>query len=413
MGRGPSKRFTTVTINAMETPGNWPDGDNLYLRIRPDKSKSWAFRYKLAGKQHWLSLGPTRDVTLAEAREAARKRRNQLRDGISPLEQRRERQALALNAEGRTFDAVSKLYIEAHKAGWKNAKHAAQWTSTLKTYASPVIGKMSVGSIGLDEVLRILRPIWKEKSETASRLRGRIEAVLDYAGVHSWRKGDNPARWTGYLDQVLPAKAKVKAVVHHAAVAWGDMPTVWGKLAAAGSTSALCLRFIILTATRSGEARGARWNEIDMAAKTWTIPAARMKAKQEHRVPLSEAALEILEPMKLLQHKPDGLVFPGGVKSKPMSDVAVSKALAAVAEGFTVHGFRSTFRDWAAESTAYPREIAEAALAHTNKNKVEAAYARTDHLDKRRKLMDAWARHCTSPTVKATSGNVTTIRATA
>ncbi len=411
MAKGPSKRLTAVTINALAKVGNYPDGDNLYLRVRHDGSKSWAFRYKQAGKQHWMSLGPLRDVTLAEAREAARKMRNQLRDGISPLEQRRERQALALNAEGRTFDAVAKFYIDAHKAGWKNEKHGDQWANTLKTYASPVIGNMAVGSIGLDEVLRILRPIWKEKPETASRLRGRIEAVLDYAGVHGWRKGDNPARWTGYLDQVLPAKAKVRAVVHHAAVGWADMPTVWEKLGAASSTSALCLRFLILTASRSGEARGARWNEIDLPARVWTIPATRMKAKAEHRVPLNDAAMTILETMKPLQSKPDGLVFEGGKKAKPLSDVAVSKALAAVAEGFTVHGFRSTFRDWCAARTNYPREIAESALAHTNKDKVEAAYLRGDHFEQRRKLMEAWARHCTSPPAKG--DNVTTIRASA
>lgn len=410
MGKGPAKRLTALTVNSMTKQGNWPDGDNLYLRIRHDGSKSWAFRYKLAGKTHWMSLGPVRDVTLAEAREAARKLRNDLREGISPLDQRRERQALALNAEGRTFDAVAKLYIDAHKTGWKNAKHAAQWQSTLDAYASPVIGKLAVGSIGLDEVLRILRPVWKEKPETASRLRGRIEAVLDYAGVHGWRKGDNPARWAGYLDQVLPAKAKVRAVLHHPAVAWADMPAVMARLG--NSTSALCLRFLVLTAARSGEARGARWNEIDMDAKTWIIPAARMKAKQEHRVPLSEAAMAILTAMEPLKRKPGGLVFPGGRAGSPLSDVAVSKALAAVADGVTVHGMRSTFRDWCAESTNYPREIAEAALAHTNKDKVEAAYSRTDHLEKRRKLMDAWERYCTSPAVKAAS-NVRTIRATA
>ncbi|MDE2318948.1 MAG: integrase arm-type DNA-binding domain-containing protein, partial [Rhodospirillales bacterium] len=389
-----------------------PDGDNLYLRVRHDGSKSWAFRYKQGGKTHWMSLGPLRDVPLAEAREAARKLRNQLRDGISPLEQRRERQALALNAEGRTFEAVSALYIDAHKAGWSNPKHAAQWTSTLKTYANPVIGKQAVGSIGLDEVLRILRPIWREKSETATRLRGRIEAVLDFATVHGWRKGDNPARWTGYLDQVLPAKAKVRAVVHHAALPWADLPALMAKLTAASSTSALCLRFLTLTATRSGEARGARWNEIDLAAKTWTIPAARMKAKAEHRVPLSDDALAILETTKPLQSKPDGLIFPGGTPGRPLSDVALGKALAAIAEGFTVHGMRSSFRDWCAEATNYPREIAEAALAHVNKNRVEAAYLRGDHFEKRRQLMAAWARHCTSPPAKH-AGNITSIRATA
>lgn len=412
MARGPAKRLTALGINALVKVGNYPDGDNLYLRVRHDGSKSWAFRYKLASKQHWMSLGPLRDVPLAEAREAARKLRNQLREGISPLEQRRERQALALNAEGRTFDAVASLYIDAHKAGWKSAKHAAQWASTLRTYASPVIGNMSVGSIGLDEVLRILRPIWRQKPETATRLRGRIETVLDFATVHGWRKGDNPARWTGYLDQVLPAKAKIRAVEHHAALAWADMPAVMAKLATAGSTSALCLRFLVLTAARSGEARGARWNEIDLAAKTWTIPAARMKAHAEHRVPLTDAALAILETMRPLQTKPDGLVFPGGKLGKPLSGVSLSKSLAAVADKVTVHGFRSTFRDWCAESTNFPREIAESALAHMNRDKTEAAYLRGDHFEKRRQLMVAWARHCTSPAVKA-AGNVKHIRASA
>jgi integrase len=381
----------------MSKQGNWPDGDNLYLRIRHDGSKSWSFRFKVGSKTSWMSLGPVRDVTLAEARERARKLRNDLREGVNPLEQRRERQALALNAEGRSFDAVASLYIQAHKPGWKNAKHAAQWQATLDAYASPVIGKMPVGSIGLDEVLRILRPIWTEKPETASRLRGRIEAVLDYAGVHGWRKGDNPARWTGYLDQVLPAKTKVRAVVHHAALPWQDMPAVMAKLAASTGTSALCLRFLILTATRSSEARGATWAEIDLAAKVWAIPGSRMKAKQEHRVPLSDAAVAILTALQALKRRPDGLVFPGGRIGSPLSDVALSKALRAVADGVTVHGMRSTFRDWCAESTNFPREIAEAALAHSNRDKVEAAYSRTDHLEKRRQLMQAWARHCASP----------------
>jgi integrase len=394
MGRGPSKRFTAVSVNAVSKVGNFPDGDNLYLRVRPDGSKSWAFRFKQAGKPHWMSLGPIRDVTLAEAREAARTMRNQLRDGVNPLDQRRERQAVALNAQGRTFDAVSALHIAEHKAAWKNEKHAAQWASTLKMYASPVIGKMAVGTIGIDEVLRILRPIWKEKPETASRLRGRIEAVLDFAGVHGWRTGENPARWSGYLDQILPAKTKIRAVVHHAAIAWKDLPAAMSVLAHAGGTSGPCLRFIILTAARSSEARGARWNEIDLAEKIWTIPPERMKMAREHRVPLSTAAVDILKAMEAGKDMPDSLVFPGGKKSAPLSDVAVSKALAAVVAGVTVHGMRSSFRDWCAEATEFPREIAETALAHSNKDKVEAAYARGDHLAKRRALMNEWADYC-------------------
>lgn len=398
MGRGPSKRFTTVTVNAMEKPGNWPDGDNLYLRVRPDKSKSWAFRYKLGGKQHWLSLGPTRDVTLAEAREAARKMRNQLREGYSPLEQRRERQALALNETGKTFDAVVKLYIAEHSAGWSNPKHKAQWQSTLDTYASPVIGKLAVASIGLDEILNILRPIWKTKTETASRLRGRIEAVIDYATVHGWRKGDNPARWSGYLDQIFAPKEKVQPVKHHAAVPWAQMPAVMAKLVEAESSSAKALRFLILTATRSNEARGARWGEVDLSTKIWTIPAARMKGekgrKKEHRVPLSAEAIEVLHAVAPSEIDPAKLIFAGGGPKAPLSDVAFSKALHVPAPGYTVHGLRSTFRDWVGEATEFSRELAEAALAHSLKNKSEAAYARGDAVEKRRVLMQAWADWC-------------------
>jgi integrase len=380
----------------MKKQGNWPDGDGLYLRVRPDGSKSWAFRFRRAGKTHWLSMGPVRDVPLAEAREQARKWRNELRAGLNPLEIRRERQALALNEAGRTFDAVSKLYIDAHKAGWKNEKHAAQWEATLKAYASPVIGNTSVGKIGVDEVLQILKPIWKEKPETASRVRGRIEAVLDYGRVHGWCKGDNPAKWTGFLDQILPAKTKVRAVKHHAAVAWADLPPVMAKLATAGGTGALCLRFIVLTAARSGEGRAVRWNEIDLAAKVWTVPGEKMKAKAEHRVPLSDAALAVLEAALPLKKKPDGLVFPGGKAGAPLSDVAVSKALAAAVAGVTVHGMRSAFRDWCAESArGYPREVAEEALAHTNKDRTEAAYRRSDLLEQRTRLMRDWAEFCT------------------
>jgi integrase len=410
MGRGPAKRFTSITVTATDKVGNWPDGDNLYLRVRPDKSKSWAFRFKQAGRQHWLSLGPVRDVTLAEAREAARKMRNQLREGFNPLEIRRERQALAINEAGRTFDAVAKLYIDAHAAGWKNPKHRAQWKSTLDTYASPVVGKTPIGSIGLDEIKRILMPIWELKPETASRLRGRIEAVLDYGTVHGWRKGENPAKWSGYLDQILPAKAKVRAVVHHAAVAWTDMPGVMSKLATGTGMSALCLRFIILTAARSGEARGARWNEIDLDNKTWIIPAERMKAKAEHRVPLSDAAIAILTAVTPRRGKPDSLVFPGGRATSILSDVAVSKAMATAAANVTVHGCRSTFRDWCAESArGYPREVAEQALAHTNRDKTEAAYRRSDLLEQRARLMRDWADYCTGKA--ASEDNVTPIRA--
>ena len=394
MGRGKADRFTSLSVKTAKL-GNHPDGGNLYLRVRPDGSRSWAFRFKRGGKQHWMSLGPVRDVTLSEAREIARNLRNQIRSGYNPLEQRRERQAAALTESGRMFDAVAKLYIEEHKAGWRSDKHSIQWLSTLNTYASPVVGSMSVGAIGLDEILRILRPIWKIKPETASRLRGRVEAVLDFAAVHGYRKGDNPARWSGFLDQVLPAKSKIRAVVHHAAIPYTDMPAIMNKLASSPGTGARCLRFLILTAARSGEARGALWPEIDLEAATWTIPGSRMKGKLQHKVPLAGPALAILKGLKA-QGALDGLVFPGGKPGRPLSDVAVSKTLATAAAGFTVHGCRSSFRDWVAEKTVYPREVAEAALAHTNKDKVEAAYRRSDLFDQRARLMRDWNQFATT-----------------
>jgi integrase len=366
------------------------------------------FRYKVQGKTHWMGLGPESDYTLAEAREAARQCRRQLREGIDPIEARQAAKAAAMVETGQTFEAVADLYIAAHKAGWRNEKHGKQWRATLEAYAFPLIGNKPVQAVTGGDVLAILEPIWADKTETASRVRGRIENVLDYAAARQWRTGENPARWKGNLDHLLPDRAKVAKVEHHAAIPWQDMPALVAKLAESKGTAALCLRFLILTAARSGEARGARWNEIDLDGKTWTVPAARMKAGQEHRVPLSAAALAILTPMLPLKKKVDDLVFPGGRAGSPLSDVALNKALAtAGGADFTVHGMRSTFRDWAAESTSYAREIAESALAHTNKDKVEAAYLRGDHFKKRGLLMDAWAAYATSP---APTGKVVGIR---
>jgi len=389
-------KLTALGVKRLTKPGHHGDGGGLYFRIA-DGRRSWMFRYKTNGVQHWLGLGPDGDFSLAEAREAARECRRQLKAGIDPLEARKAAKAAALELIGQTFEAVADKYIEAHKAGWRNEKHGDQWKATLKAYAYPVIGKKPVAAVTVADVLEILEPIWREKSETASRLRGRVENVLDYAKTRGWRAGENPARWKGHLDHLLPARAKIAKVQHHAALPWADLPAVMGKLAAATATSSLCLRFTVLTAARSGEARGARWNEIDMAGKIWTIPGARMKAGQPHRVPLSDAALAVLTATEPLRKAPDGLVFPGGKTNHPLSDVAVSKALAGVAAGVTVHGMRSTFRDWAAESTAYPREVAEGALAHTNRDKVEAAYRRSDLFDQRARMMAQWAAFCTGP----------------
>lgn len=391
-------KLSTLAIARLSRPGNHADGGNLYLRIQPEGSKSWVFRFKrrnpITGKDKttWVGLGSLELVSLAEARARALEYRKLLRNGGDPLAAERARRAG--HAGGRPFADVMAAYLEAHRAGWRNSKHAAQWRATLEQHAARLL-PISVTAIDTSAVLAVLRPLWNEKTETASRLRGRIENVLDYAAARGWRVGENPARWRGHLDKLLPPRSKVAAVEHHPAVRWQDIGRVMARLSESQGTAARCLQFLILTTTRSAEARGARWNEIDLDAALWTIPGARMKAGKPHRVPLSEAALAILREMMALKRRPDGLIFPGGKPGSPLSDVSLSKALAVAGGGdATVHGMRSTFRDWCAEATAYPREIAESALAHTNKDKVEAAYLRGDALDKRRLLMSAWGDHC-------------------
>ena len=291
-----------------------------------------------------------------------------------------------------TFDQCADAYLAAHRAGWRNAKHAAQWSSTLATYVSPIFGNLPVQAIDVALVTKALEPIWTAKPETASRMRGRIESILDWAKVRGYRDGENPARWRGHLDHLLPARAKVSKVRHHAALPYDELAGFMGKLRAQGGTSARALEFAILTAARTGEVIGARWAEIDLPGKTWTIPAERMKAGREHRVPLSAAALAILETQAALTE--NEFVFPGQQRAG-LSDMALWMALRAMGrDDLTVHGFRSTFRDWAAERTNFPREVAEGALAHSLTDKVEAAYRRGDLFDKRRRLMTAWADHC-------------------
>ena len=394
-------KLTAMQVNRLTKPGHHGAGGGLYLRVREDR-KVWFFRYKVAGKTHWLGLGAYPDYTLAEAREAARQCRRQLREGIDPLEARRAAKAATQEAEGLTFQMMAEKYIKAHEAEWKNEKHAAQWAATLKVYVHPVMGNKPVHIVGVADVLEALEPIWTEKPETASRIRGRIEAVLNYAAARNLRSSENPARWRGHLDHLLPARAKVARVEHHAALPWADLPRLVERLGESKGIAALCLRFLILTAARSGEARGAIWAEIDMEAGIWTVPPERMKAGREHRIPLSDPAMAVLGEMAQLGTEPGKLAFPGAVKDRPLSDVALNKALATAGGGeHTVHGMRSTFRDWCAERTAYPREVAEAALAHTNKDKVEAAYLRGDHFEQRRRLMADWAAYATTPAAPA------------
>jgi len=292
-----------------------------------------------------------------------------------------------------TFDKCAAAYIEAHKASWKKGKHAEQWRGSLRNYASPVFGSSPVQAIDLGLVMKALEPVWRTKSETASRVRGRIEAVLDWATVRGYRKGENPARWRGHLDKLLPARSKIQKVEHHPALPYHEIAEFTAVLRGQEGIGARALEFLILTAARTGEIIGARWDEVDFEEKIWVVPAARMKAGREHRVPLTGTALAILKQMNGIRE--GDFVFPGGKKTRPLSNMAMLAVLKRMGRSdLTAHGFRSTFRDWAAERTNFPREVVEMALAHTIESKVEAAYRRGDLFQKRRQLMEAWARFC-------------------
>lgn len=377
-------KLTEKTIRAIKKDGRFSDGGGLYF-VRRGGSTTWHLRWMRAGNAREMSLGAYPIMTLAEARDAALEARRAVAKGHDPIASRKV-------MSGRDFVSVAADFIASHRAGWRNPKHGDQWHNTLRDYAFPIIGAKSVAEVSTDDLLAILRPIWETKTETASRVRGRVEAILDFARARGWREGENPARWRGHLDHLLPARSKVAKVEHHPALPHADLPPVMARLAQSNGVAALCLRFDILTAARSAEARGARWSEIDLAARTWNVPGSRMKGGRPHRVPLSDAALEILAAARPMQTEPDGLIFPGGKIGRPLSDVALTKALkTAGGEAGSVHGMRSTFRDWASDVANYPDAVAEAALAHTNKNKVEAAYKRTDHFEQRGRLMAEWA----------------------
>ena len=388
-----------MTARKVETlkDGVYSDGGNLWITVS-GKSRVWSIRYKspVTGKRREMGIGPYRDVPLAVARDKAAEARRLLREGIDPIEQRKAEKAARLRPKGLTFEEVAERYIEEQKAGWRDGRSAPIWTSSLKRLAYPILGKDPIEAIETEDVLRVLRPIWATTTETADRLRGRLERILDYAGTHGWRQGENPARWRGHLANILPKPSAVAQVEHHAAVDWRAIAPVMAALADAEGTGALAVRFACLTAARSLEVREARWSEIALKEKTWTLSADRMKGKKEHKVPLSKAALAVLEELKPELADKDALIFPGGRPRKPLSDVALSKALhvAAGTKGVTVHGLRSTFRDWAAEHTDYPRDVAELALAHAIGSKVEAAYRRGDLFEKRREMMEAWGQWC-------------------
>ena len=387
-----------LTARKVQTarPGKYGDGLGLWLRVRKDGTKSWVLRYMLAGRSREMGLGPIHTISLAQARVAATKCREQLLGGFDPIDERQRERTAALGRM--TFKECAEQFLKAHESSWSNPKHRKQWSSTLEIYAFPRLGDLPVNAIGTSEVMRALEPIWREKTETASRLRGRIERVLDWAKVREYGDGDNPARWRGHLDQLLPAPSKIAPVKHHPALPYRDVPVFMEALREQVGIAARALEFAILTAARSGEVRGIKWDEVDR--ETWIVPAERMKANKEHRVPLPERALAIMEEMR--KHGETGFVFESQMRAgKPLSDMSLLAVLKRMGrDDLTVHGFRSTFRDWVAEQTAYPREVAEQALAHTISNQVEAAYLRSDLFDKRQGLMSDWAAYCEHPPAK-------------
>jgi integrase len=400
-----SNRLTARMVEQFKRPGYYGDGDGLVLRVADSGSKVWLFRYKAQGRVREMGLGPIRDVSLAEAREDAREARRLRRAGIDPIDAKRQRRAAARldAAKMITFSQCAAAYIENHRVGWKNGKHAAQWEATLRTYAYPVFGNLPVAAIDTALVIKVLDPIWSKKPETASRLRGRIEAVLDFAKVRGYRVGENPARWKGHLKEALPAINKVRKIKHHAALPYAEIGTFMADLRTRAGGAAAALEFAILTAARTGEVIGAQWSEIDRAARVWTIPGERMKAQVEHRIPLTEQALAVLR--RVTAGKVNDMVFSGQKAGRSLSNMALLMMLRRMGrDDITAHGFRSTFRDWAAECTNFPNEVCEAALAHAIENKAEAAYRRGDLFDKRRTLMEAWASYCASPEAGSTEG---------
>jgi integrase len=400
-----AKGLTAAQVEKGTSPGRYGDGAGLYLLVRSREAKFWLFRFTRGGKMREMGLGPATgraSVKLAEARAKARQLHAAVREGKDPLAERdaekAKAQADAAKAQAGTitFAQVADMFRDAHEASWRNPKHRQQWRNTLRDYVLPEIGVLPVGSVDSGAVTKIIEPLWREKTETASRVRGRIESILDYAKARGWREGENPARWRGHLDHLLPKRSKVQQVEHHEALPWRKVGAFMTRLRRHSGISARCLEFLILTAARSGEVRGARWSEIDLNHALWKIPAKRMKAGKEHRVPLSKPAMAVLRETAKLGTI--GFVFPGLKDGSALSDVALAKAVdVADGDGATVHGMRSTFRDWCAEATNYPRELAEAALAHVLKDKTEAAYQRGDLLERRRRLMAEWAAFCSEP----------------
>ncbi len=408
MARGRDK-LSAAKVAKHTKPGYLLDGGGLYLQIAPRASrepgggpgswvtKCWTFRYRdrVTGKLREMGLGPLADVSLSKAREKAAELRDILRDGKDPLAERTARKAAqrAEVAKAMTFDQAAEACIADKRAGWKNAKHADQWTNTLATFASPLIGSLPVSDIDLALVRKVLDPIWISKNETASRVRQRIESVLAWATVSGYRSGDNPARWRGHLDHLLSKPSKVQIREHHAALPYGEVADFLASVRNHHGIAALALEFTILTAARTGEVINARWEELDLEKGIWTVPASRMKAGKEHVVPLSPRAAAIVKELGRVKVGP--FVFPGTKEESPLSNMAMAALLKRMGRAdITVHGFRSSFRDWAGEQTSFARELIEHSLAHQLRDKAEAAYARSTMVDRRRELMVAWEKAC-------------------
>lgn len=390
-----AKPLSALEVSRLTLPGHHAVGtvDGLYLYVTPKGGRSWVLRAMIGTQRRHLGLGAFPEVSLAVAREAARAAREQIRQGVDPIAQRAaQRSALKVHqASAKTFEQAARAYVESHEDAWKNPKHRAQWVATLETYVFPVMGALLVRDVDQEHVLRALEPIWKTKTETASRVRGRIESVLDWAAVRKLRADDNPARWKGHLDKLLPAPSKIQKVAHHRALPFAELSGFMTVLRQREGIAARALEFAILTAARSGEVREATWDEIDLQSCVWTVPATRMKAGREHRVPLVPQAVALLRALPVGDASP--LVF-ASLRQAALSDMSLTAVLRRMEVGAVPHGFRSTFRDWVSETTNHPRELAEQALAHTLSNKVEAAYRRGDALEKRRQLMQDWADYC-------------------
>jgi integrase len=379
-----------LTARKVETakPGKYGDGANLYLIVSKARARKWVLRFTWRGNPKEMGLGSTSGVTLADAREKAATARRQIAQGINPIDQRKQKDGIP------TFGEVADEVRQSLSAGFRNEKHKAQWKSTLETYGAPLRAK-PIDTIVTDDVLAVLKPIWTTKAETASRVRGRIEKILDAAKAKGFRSGENPARWRGHLDHLLPRQSKLTRG-HHAAMPYDDVAIFIAELQKREASAALALELCILTAARSGELLGMQWSEIDLDKGIWTVPANRMKAGREHRVPLSLRAVDMLR--QLAKLKTGAFVFPGQARDKPLSNMALEMVLRRMKiENATVHGFRSSFRDWAGNVSDFPREVVETALAHVIGDKAEQAYRRSDALEKRRKLMEQWAAYCSAP----------------